>query len=190
MVVIVDFDSTMVDTHTAVLDLYREETGDMSTEINHNTGWNIQEICPLWTDEQCKSAFKHKRLFELMKPFAGAIFHLEQLMQEGHRVVVCTIHGHEGIGYKGALIKRMFPFVQEVIYIDNGLKMNKDLIAGDIIIDDNIGNLTNSRCEFKVCYGDYDWNKDWELLRVTDWKDLYDMVCAIDEAKMIEALNE
>lgn len=187
MDIIIDFDSTLVDTHTAVLELYREMTGDTSTAISVDSGWSIKEICPLWSEEQCANVFKNERLFEIMKPFDNSVEITQQLIEEGHRLVICTVHGHEGIGFKGKAIKRMFPHIKEVIYIDNNTIMNKDLIVADVLIDDHLKNLESSKCEFKVCYGNYAWNKEWEGLRVGNWHTTYVQLLWLNRLKESKA---
>jgi 5'(3')-deoxyribonucleotidase len=180
MNIILDFDSTLVDTHTAVLKLYRETTNDYSTAITDDSGWSIKEICPLWSEEECASVFKNPRLFELMKPFEGAVEATKKLQEDGHRITICTVHGHEGILYKGQAIKRMFSHIKEVIYIDNNTIMNKDLIRADVIVDDHMKNLNSSKCRNKICFGWYKWNEDWVGMKTNDWTSVYLLIRGIE----------
>jgi 5'(3')-deoxyribonucleotidase len=186
--IIVDFDSTIVKTHEAVLALYREITGDMSTEVNDKAvEWNMGGICPEWTKEEVEEVFVNPRLFELLEPIKDAVEVLQRLHDNGHYIEICSMHRKEGIPFKEAYIKKHLPMVDKITILpfestNKGKKFDKSSVVGDIIVDDRIDALESSKCKYKICYGVYNWNKEWQGMRVDTWEDLYAGIDSIHRA--------
>lgn len=183
MKIIVDYDSTIVKTHEAVLKAYREETGDYGTEINdENLTWNMKNICRYWSQEQVDNVFINPNLFKHMECFENAKDVLTMLHLEGHYLEICSMHKTAGIPLKYEWIKNNLPFIDKItiLPLDNGLqKFDKSSVSGDIIIDDRIDSIETSPCKYKILYGKYSWNKDFDTLsipnclRVLDWASVY-----------------
>jgi FMN phosphatase YigB (HAD superfamily) len=66
MNIVIDFDNTLVQTNKAVLEVYRKETNDYSTNLSMLNSWWFDEICPKFTREQQNELFNNPRLFELL----------------------------------------------------------------------------------------------------------------------------
>jgi 5'(3')-deoxyribonucleotidase len=130
-------------------------------------------MCPKWKPEQVEDAFMNPRLFDLMQPFPGAVKLLEYLVGKGDPVTICTVHRAEGVYYKSRWIHNNIPFIKSVVYIENGGKMDKSMIFGDVIIDDNPKNLASANTKMKICCGDYGWNKDWGGIKIDSLRDIY-----------------
>jgi 5'(3')-deoxyribonucleotidase len=153
----------------------------------------MKEVLPLWSKEDVDNAFNNPRLFELMKPFDGAIEVLKRLKEQGHYLEICSCHTiGEGSNAKEEFIKKKMPFIDKItiIPIDNGLqKFDKSSAKGDIVIDDKLDALISCSCPVKILYGEYSWNRDfdensiqeWTRNKVSWWK---------REQKVIEICNE
>ena len=52
----------------------------------------------------------------------------------------------------------------------------------DIFIDDKLEAIEsmNKVADYKILFGDYDWNKDVNMIRATNWKELYKMIKNIE----------
>lgn len=189
MKLIIDFDSTIANTHEAVLALYREVTGDMSTELDDkNLQWNMKDVCEKWSQEQVDATFTNPRLFELLQLIEGAVEVLQKLHDDGHYIEICSMHRKEGVPLKEAYIKEHLPMVDKVTILPfdsvvKTKKFDKSSVVGDVIIDDRIDALTSSKCKYKICYGMYSWNKEWEGMKVDNWKDLYAGIDSIRRAE-------
>jgi len=48
-------------------------------------------------------------------------------------------------------------------------KSHIDMSSG-ILIDDELKNLETSNAQMKICFGNYDWNKDWSGIRAENWE--------------------
>jgi 5'(3')-deoxyribonucleotidase len=188
MRLIFDFDSTIVRTHDAVLALYQEMTGDTSTIVDDKTAeWNMKGICPKWTQEEVDATFTNPRLFELLVPIEGAIETLQRLHDEGHYLEICSMHRKEGVPFKEAYIKERLPMVDKITILPfesatKTKKFDKSSVLGDIIIDDRIDALESSKCKYKICFGMYSWNKEWQGMKVHNYDDLYAGIDSINRA--------
>lgn len=89
-------------------------------------------------------------------------------------------------------IKETFPNV-ELIFLDS---FDKSSVGKcDIFIDDKIEAIEsmNGLADYRVVFGVYDWNKQYNGLRSSDWSELYKMIKNIENTiknnKLIEISN-
>jgi hypothetical protein len=183
MNIVIDFDNTLVQTNKAVLEVYRKETNDYSTNLSMLNSWWFDEICPKFTREQQNELFNNPRLFELLEPQENAIDILHKLKQEGHNLILCTIHHPNGIQYKAKYIHDNFDCFDSVVYIDllKHKKLQKSIIKGDMLLDDSADYLKSSTVQYPICFGDEGWNSDWKNDRVLNWLEFYDKVHSITD---------
>ena len=111
---------------------------------------------------------------------------------DGHDVVIATASPKNGILDKIEFYEEFFPFIPftNIIPITR-----KDLLRGDIMLDDAPHNLEKSQCRYPVIF-DNRWNQDEEkhpflkdLKRVTSWKEFYEFVCEIANEEDIEKVS-
>lgn len=57
------------------------------------------------------------------------------------------------------------------VSIENVDKSHLDF-RGGILIDDEMKNLEKSSAELTICFGDYEWNKEFEGVRANNWADI------------------
>ena len=167
---IIDFDSTIVDTDGAVLETYRRETGDYSTSVEAKGTWWYDDMCPKWIRPKQEKVFTNPIFFEVLKPIEGAFDALKYFKSKGAKLIICTAHVAEGIAYKAEWIQKNMPFIDAVIYVDMNYGMDKSMIKGDLLFDDNVNNLKSVNTPLPVCFGKYTWNTEWNGLRAIDWK--------------------
>lgn len=174
MKIVIDYDSTLVATHDAVLELYRKQTGDYSTRIDdRNLKWNMAEVCPLWSKDDLENIFTNPELFDYIKAFPNAITTLNNWHKQGDYLEICSLH-RMGAGSvaKREWIKENIPFINKITIIpliSETQPFDKSSVTGDIIIDDKIDCLLSSPCRYKICYGDYSWNRSWENYQNKNW---------------------
>lgn len=167
---IIDFDSTLVDTDAAVLEVYRLETGDYSTSLKDNDSWWYDSMCPKWSREVQKDVFANPRFFEVLKPIEGAFDALKYFKSKGAKLIICTAHRADGIVYKAKWIQENMPFIDTVVYVDMHYGMDKSMIKGHLLFDDNLHNLRSVQTQLPICFGEYAWNKEWPGIRAKDWE--------------------
>lgn len=178
--IFIDMDSTITQTHYAVLDLYRKKTGDYGTEIDdNNLVWNMSDVCRIWSQEEVDDIFIDPELFNYMKAFPNAIEILKRLHDEGHYLEVVSMHKPEGAENKRRWIEENIPFLDKItiLPISNGLeKFDKSCCKGDIIIDDKIDALESANTTYKICYGSYTWNREWSGDKAYNWNNVYELI--------------
>jgi 5'(3')-deoxyribonucleotidase len=72
-------------------------------------------------------------------------------------------------------VEKTFPNV-ELIFFDS---FDKSSIGKcDIFIDDKLEAIESmeSLADYRILFGQYDWNKDVNMIRATNWKELYKMI--------------
>ena len=68
------------------------------------------------------------------------------------------------------VIKELFPFC-DIAFISGA---DKSVTCGDIFIDDRPECLNSVKGNYKYiwCFGVYNWNKNWDGIRVNSWKEV------------------
>lgn len=176
--IILDFDNTIANTNQAIIDLYQEMTGDLSTSVNDINEWWFDNATPQWSREQQDLAFINPRLYKLMQPNKNAIEVLNKLHNDGHQLIICTYHNPIGIQYKSGWIHNYLPFIDGIVYLDiNNTSLGKSMIIGDFLLDDSDKYLNSAiNIKYRVCYGNAGWNQNWEGVRIDSWLQFYQVV--------------
>lgn len=179
MHILIDFDSTLVNTSKAYFNYYREITRDLSTIYSEDkVSWNMKDLCPLWnTQEQADDVYIQEGFFKHLELYPNVIEILNKLKKKGYYLHIVSCHNIKGSKFKVDWIKKNLPMIDEVtiIPIENGMhRFDKSGIKADMIIDDKIDALDSANTEYKILYGNYEWNKDCNKYnRVTNWKEVY-----------------
>lgn len=176
MNLIIDFDNTIVNSDKAIWELYRKRTGDLSTDYRDHSVWWYDEICPKWSREEQDAAFQDPEFFSLLELMPGAIEVMKQLKAEGHTITICTVHKNIGVPMKVRWIRNHLDFIDNLVIIDDESKGYKSMIAGDIMLDDNISNLLTSSCKLAIAFGEGKWNQKWKGPRAKNWREFYRVV--------------
>ena len=129
--------------------------------IDDFTGWDLPaDMVEIFT----KPGF-----FLHLPPIPGAIDGVKKLLAWGHDIIIAT--NHSNIDYIAAdkvlWVQRNLPMLAANMMIGG----RKDVLQGDIIIDDNPDYLINSPCSIKICM-DRPWNrhlaiKETKIVNVT-----------------------
>ena len=150
MRIICDMDEVIVDMINPLLKQYnRMYSSDIT--IDDVTQWQLPD--------DMINKFKEDDFFVKLPPISGAIDGLNQLMEWGHDVIVATNHSDNPRIAKDKILWMFYnyPDLSENMMIGG----RKDLLQGDVIIDDNADYLINSPCPIKICM-DRPWNRELE----------------------------
>lgn len=176
MNLIIDFDNTIVDSDKTIWQLYRMETGDLSTDYRDHSVWWYDEICPKWDRKQQEDAFQRQEFFDLLSFMPQAKEVLLTLKEQGHNITVCTVHDGRGVPLKVSWIKRNLDFIDNLVIVESMSKNNKSMIYGDILLDDSVSNLETTICKQAIAFGEGKWNSGWKGPRAKSWAEFYKMV--------------
>lgn len=168
--IILDCDGVLADTIKKVLHLYNNEY-NLNFKKEDIVAWDMTKIQKPGTS--LTKYFNQRGFFRDLDPMEDAQKYVKKLLEDGHEVFVATASPLEGLEDKLLWLRENFGFIPEsnIVFIQR-----KDLLYGDIILDDALHNLENSQCEFKVVF-DQPWNRDRrEFLRVRNWEQFYKLV--------------
>lgn len=182
----IDLDCTFFDTIQTIKKLYDSDykyyPNYKFIELSKVTSWDFHELNAA-EKGQIDLYFNQPRFFENLElmSFADDVIDYYKVSYN----IVFVSHGYEpNLKLKEENIKYNFPFAK---FIGVNLKDHKDKSCvdmsgeGNIFIDDNVNNLNTSNAPIKICYGDYEWNKDWvsnekDKYKADTWEDVDDIL--------------
>lgn len=146
------------------------------------TQWDMRVAFPELTEKQIFMPLYWESLWCHVAPKEGAVEGMRKLVADGHTVMVVTASHPETIGAKTReVLFKYFPFIT---YKDLIVTYRKDLIRGDVIIDDAPHNLEPCDCFKILFYANHNEKFDAEshgMHRAKDWEEVYTMIKAFAE---------
>lgn len=110
--------------------------------------WDISEAFPTLTREEVFSVLQGDEIWSIVSPIPGSQEVLKKWCLSGHKVYVVTATDYRNCKAKFNRILELFPFLNEEQLI---IAHSKNMIKGDIRIDDGVHNLVN--CDgFKILF--------------------------------------
>ncbi len=145
---------------------------DMSTAFQKATGnyeLTLDEICEPLLDPD---------FWDAVEPIPGAAEALQKMKALGHEIYVVTASHYQTLAAKmEKVLFRYFPFLTW----DNVIvTSHKQLVCGDVLIDDGIHNLTNGSYTKLLMDAPHNRSFDAEangMMRVMNWGDAYIKIC-------------
>ena len=168
MIINVDVDGVIRDFMSATIDVYKKHY-DKDCKVTHDdiTEYFFNKTLPLITGDYHTFYKKYpKEIFEDAKPYSGELCSLDFLKSEGNTINIVTKQP------KG-LEKYTLNWLEQwkVPYDSLMFAQDKNLIIGDILVDDYIGNLKNYKVGFPICLK-RPWNSKWKGISINSLSDL------------------
>ena len=180
MTILVDMDDTMEQLLEALVDRANERFG-RHADVDEVTDWSIVCAFPGLEKRQILDLMYEENFWEAVKPVPGAAEALKHFMDEGHEVYVVTATEFEHVYEKmKKVLFRYFPFLSPRQVI---IACRKQMIRGDVLIDDGIHNLEGG--EYRKLLFTRPYNREYDaeangMIRVNNWDEI---VRIIDEMK-------
>lgn len=172
--IILDSDEVLAQTMRKVLHLYNKEYGQ-NFGYDDVLCWDLSKIQLPGTDMQ--KYFTYPNFFADLEPMKDSQEYVGLLLEQGHDVLVATASSLEGMVDKKVWVNKHFGIPLKNIFVID----RKDVLAGDIILDDGIHNLTSACCGYPILF-DRQWNKNEPgFVRALDWPHFYELVQKISE---------
>ena len=176
IIVLIDLDDTMTYLTRAWCTYLNQRYG---TEVSENdvTSWNICDYFPDLTEIQVFEPLHKDSFWQYVEPLENASEYISKIISEGFEVYICTASFIDTIKTKFELvIERYFPFISwnQVI-----ITKNKQLVKGDILIDDGIHNLERGTYKKILMSAPHNQHYDAELngmTRVNTWEEAYNAI--------------
>jgi 5'(3')-deoxyribonucleotidase len=141
------------------------------------TSFNLHECLATEDADELLRIFKSTELIHALTPVEHAQWGLETLINQGYQVFLATATPYQSFADKVEWVCKAFPCVtpKDIICISN-----KSVLNCDVMIDDNLENLTHNLCERVVL--DYPWNRDkdkdfvYDIHRAYSWRDIVNII--------------
>lgn len=187
LTILVDADSVMENLSEAWVKYLNNKYG---TDVKYEdvTEWDMTEAFPELTREQVYGAELEPQLYELVEPLKDAPLYLKKLMDDGHVIYVVTSTPYQIIAEKTEqVLLEYFPFLTWKNFI---ITSYKQMIKGEVLIDDGIHNLVGG--EYEKLLMDAPYNRSIDAAaegidRVFGWAEIYEKICALagDDERLI-----
>lgn len=168
MKIVIDLDSTIINTPKMLLNIYNYETNS-KLEFNPNHKWDFEGLFPKEYNSRAYQLFTSDILYDFAEEFPNAINTINEIAKT-HEVIIATKHHPSRIPNTQNWFDSRFKNVK-IEYMDT---FDKSIMSGDIFIDDRIDCLESVKdnFNFRICFGVYDWNKEWNGIRLMNWDDI------------------
>ena len=172
LTILVDMDDVLVN----LVECWVEElnaTHGSSVTLEDVDTWNIAEVFPHLTKEEVFSPLFDDTFWLKLSAKPDAAERLVALIGDGHKIRVVTASFYQTLPAKMALLFREFPFLS---WSDVIVTQDKQMICGDVLIDDAIHNLKGGSYAKFLFTRPYNalYNADANgMTRVYNWADIY-----------------
>lgn len=164
--IFIDMDLTLLNSVKAITEMYDEDFQYYSDykkiPWEKVVSWSFKELS-LLPKGHIEFYFNQKRFFDKVEMYPDAKEVIDRLSDE-YRIVFVS-HGYSpNLRLKKIYVTHNFPYAD---FIGVNLDEHKDKSCvdmageGNVFIDDTPNNLYNSNAPIKICYGDYEWNRDF-----------------------------
>lgn len=138
LTILVDMDDTIENLAEAWV-AYLNARHQTSTNLSDITDWDISKAFPTLTKEQVYAPLFEDAFWSWVKPMEGASEALQKLIADGHTVLIVTTSNYQTLAAKmEQVLFHYFPFLT---WNDVIITAHKQLIKGDVLVDDGIHNL-------------------------------------------------
>ena len=149
---------------------------NLNAKARDSKVWNVQAIFPGLTEEEVYRIIYEEEVWGMLSPRPTSVETLKRMIDDGHDVVIVTASVYETLPLKMDWLFATFPFlVWENIIVTR----RKQLIKGDVLIDDGFHNLEGGSY-FKILIdAPYNQGVDIEregIIRVKNLEEAYDVI--------------
>lgn len=174
--ILVDMDDTLVHTVRTWVSWLNAKY-NLNVDYDSVVDWDMKLAFPTLTEAQIYEPLACEDFWYLVKPRVDAQVFLKFLMEDGHKIYICSSSHYLTVKYKihHCLFKH-FPYLEhkQLIFI-----RDKQLLKADFLIDDAIHNLTDGDYQGVMITVPYNKNMDEKalnLVRVNNWEEFYNYI--------------
>ena len=181
MTILVDADGVLENLTSELTALLNEKYGT-NVQFEKMRDWGFSKAFPELTYEQIFSAELEETLYDRIRPIGDAPEYLKKLIDDGNAVYIVTSTPYEAISLKmKKVMGRFFPFLTWENFI---IASRKQMIKGDVLIDDGIHNLLGG--DYRKILFDAPYNRDYDaeangMIRVSSWEEIYKAITHMNE---------
>lgn len=178
LTLLIDIDDTVESLCEAWV-VWLDQTYGYSVNPGDVTEWDLRVAFPELTIEQIMAPLMNDHFWTTVPPKPGAREFVKRLIDDGHDVYFVTASDYRTIRPKMEnMLFRYFPYISWERVI---VSYHKQMIRGDIMIDDGVHNLEGAEC-LKILMTaqhnkGYDADKNG-MIRMDAWSDVYSFISA------------
>lgn len=183
MRIAIDFDEVLFPTLDKVVEVYNKRRGT-NIELSQITTYSLYDSFPADIADELLELFVDKTVYDNLQPYKGATRAVQTLIERGNEIYVATATDVRNMEWKEELLRRYFPFIPK----NNLIRIhNKKLLNVDILIEDNLDNLTQTFAD-RICF-DQPWNRDdvkdfsYEIYRIKGWGEVVETINNIERSR-------
>lgn len=178
-----DIDGVLANTQKEIINRYNSEYG-LNYTVENITCWDLSKVQKPGTD--MSKYFTEPGFFASLEPIEGAQEVVKILSDIGDELFVATASPVEGLSDKVLWIQKHYP---EIPVENICLITRKDMLWGDVILDDGIHNLVASKFSYPIVFNQ-PWNREGgeDLIRAYSWQHFLKLVQMIRNGVTYEQL--
>ena len=183
MNIAIDLDDVMIDLCGSWVRRLNEKHGT-SVSVSDITSWDITKFFPDLTKNEVFAPLYESDFWDTVTPKKGAVQTVRKIIDDGHNVIVCTNTNYKSI--KNKMEKVLFRYFDYISWEDVVIIAEKQLMAVDILIDDNPNNLIGGRyCGILM---NAPHNKPFResmygIVRARNWDEVYNIILLCKSSK-------
>lgn len=182
LTILIDMDDTIEYLGKAWVEYLNKRHG--TTVAHHDLQfWDVSLAFPDLTNDQVYAPLHEDAFWETVKPIPGASEAIKKLIDDGHDVYIVTASTWQTLPSKMKnVLFKYFPFIHWDHVI---VTHNKQLINGDILVDDGPHNLVDGNYWKILMDAPHNWNFDAKSIgafRFTKWDDIYEFITLISNS--------
>lgn len=182
MVILVDMDDTIEQLLKAWIRAINERYGRNAVYEDFKT-WDVSAPYPGLTRDQVYDIILEPGFWKTVEPIPGAVEGMKALLDDGHEIYIVTATAYQSVAEKMTdLLFKYFPYLtwHQVI-----ITHNKQLIRGDVLIDDGIHNLEGGDFVKILMTAPHNRSYDAEangMIRVHSWPEIVEVVRGLQKS--------
>lgn len=176
LTILIDMDDTIED----LLECWVNELNRVyGTNVKYDEvfAWDMSKVFPTLTKTEIYAPLHNSNFWSKIHPLPGSVEYVKRLIDDGHNVYIVTTSHYTDIKNKiENVLAKHFPFISWKNVI---ITSRKQLINGDILIDDGVHNLEGGKYIKFLMDAPHNRSYDAEkngMLRVYDWKEIYKII--------------
>ena len=177
--ILIDADDVLENLSQEWVKLLNEKYGTHTT-YDDVIEWDMSKAFPTLSPEQVYEVGCDEDLYYRLQPLPGAVEYVGRLISDGHKVYIVTNTPYQVIKVK--MEEGIFKYFPYLTWENMILTTNKQMIRGDILIDDGIHNLEGGNYDKILVSTPYNASYDAEangMIRVHSWEEIYCKVCEL-----------
>lgn len=183
--ILIDWDSTIIQTGLSVINTWNYLHSDRKLIYNEPLEWDFSNVLngtditlsELFTCFDSKEFYKDGNVVLIN----GVVQVINRLIDKGYNIKVLSKHEESRKSLTREYVEYLFNGKVKIEFVDNF--DDKISYEAFCIIDDKVECLEKSKSKYQICFGDYQWNKDYMGIKTYDWNEVESLIKYFEECE-------